>query len=362
MIEATRFDALDIKLQKTFEKLIAYSQSNQVSDIHIEPFQNAYRIRLRQDGLLHHYESLENTLGKRLVNLIKTEAKLDITETRKPQDGRLQIRFKDQTIDVRVSSCPTLKEEKLVLRLLQSERLNLDIETLGMHDQQIQCFKQHIQRSEGLILICGPTGSGKTITLYSALQALNQVEKNSVSIEDPVEIKLDGINQIPTHTQIGLDFSEILRSTLRQDPDIIMLGEIRDAETANITLKASQTGHLVLSSLHCHRAIDAFNRLKHLGVEPYDIAHNLKLIVSQRLIRLLCIVCSGVGCNACQQGFHGRTGIFELIEVDDALREKLISEKTIRHSDCRTIGTLERQAKRLISENRSTEAELCRVL
>ncbi|PIQ44075.1 MAG: protein transporter HofB [Gammaproteobacteria bacterium CG11_big_fil_rev_8_21_14_0_20_46_22] len=362
MTENARFDALDAKLHTGFSKLVEFAQAQHISDIHIEPFQNTYRIRLRRDGLLHHYDNLEKALGKRLVNFIKTEAKLDITETRKPQDGRLQIKLSEKMVDIRVSSCPTIQQEKLVLRLLQSSRLTLDIATLGMDEKQAACFIKHIHSSEGLILICGPTGSGKTVTLYSALQTLNTIENNIVSIEDPVEIKIEGVNQVPTQSQIDLDFSKILRSTLRQDPDIIMLGEIRDAETANITLKASQTGHLVLSSLHCHRAIDAFNRLKHLGVEPYDIAHNLKLIVSQRLVRLLCTICQGKGCDKCHQGFQGRTGIFELIEVNNALREALVRKKTIKDSDCHTIGTLESAAKQLIEQSRTTEAELCRVL
>lgn len=344
-----------------FESLLNNSRQQGASDIHIEANSLGYKIRFRIDGLLREKEKIKVTMAKRLINHIKHLANLDITETRRPQDGRLEITIQQQRMNLRVSICPTYHHEKLVIRILKTQHEALKMDAIGLQDKQYQLFKQHLKLNEGLILICGPTGSGKSITLYSAIDYLNAPEINLMSIEDPIEITIDNINQVALNPKIGLNFANILRSSLRQDPDVIMLGEIRDQETAEITLKAAQTGHLVLSSLHCNRAIDAFLRLKHLGVETYDIAHSIKLIIAQRLVRRLCVHCQGKSCEQCFQGFRGRTGIFECLVVNESIRHKLMRHEKIDEQDLESMCTLIQSGEKLVAQGTTTEKELRRV-
>jgi len=309
------------------ELLMVMLQKN-ISDAHLEPMAQNLRIRLRLDGILHEAALLTKEQGQAMISRIKLLAQCDISEQRMPQDGRL---YYDKFVeaDLRISTCPTVFGEKLVMRNLKTLAKPLTIDMLGMHPAQQTIFLQAIQQPQGLILVTGPTGSGKTVTLYSALQHLNQAEKNIVSIEDPVEIKLAGINQINIHPKIGLDFARSLRATLRQDPDIIMLGEIRDRETAEIAVAAAQTGHLVFSSLHTNNALESIIRLQQMGVEPYQLASTLLLVVAQRLIRICCAFCTQ-GCSHCHQGYSGRTGIYECLSLSSSMRQMILN-RTLNH-------------------------------
>lgn len=317
------------------------------SDIHIEPYESQSRIRYRQDGLLRVVATPSLAMVPYLISRIKILAGLDIAERRLPQDGRFKLAMTaNQTMDFRVSTCPTLHGEKLVIRVLKTaETLPLLCE-LGMTKQQEQDFLQALSVSQGLILVCGATGSGKTITLYTALQQLNTEEKNISSVEDPVEIPMAGINQVPVNAKAGLTFATALRSFLRQDPDVMMVGEIRDLETAEIAVKAAQTGHLVLSTLHTRSAPEALVRLTNMGIAPLNIANSLLLIVAQRLVRKLCLYCRQVafyprelllkegflsdeiaaltlyraqGCEQCFDGYKGRIGIFQVMPISPAM-------------------------------------------
>ncbi|MES2218333.1 MAG: ATPase, T2SS/T4P/T4SS family [Pseudomonadota bacterium] len=300
------------------------------SDIHIEPYENHCRIRYRQDGILYEITEINAVLAIRLITRLKVMAQLNISERRLPQDGRFQVTHDYASIDIRVNTCPTLFGEKIVLRILDARNLTLALDALGFNPQQLKLFQDKISEPQGLCLVTGPTGSGKTITLYSALNYLNTPAKNISTVEDPVEIRLPGINQVNIHTKIGLDFATTLRTFLRQDPDVIMLGEIRDRETAKIATQAAQTGHLVLSTLHTNNAITTLSRLKTLGVATY----NISLIVAQRLIRKLCEFCKtpdkssretnifqARGCQHCLHGYAGRTGIYEVLEITPELAQ-----------------------------------------
>jgi type IV pilus assembly protein PilB len=325
-------------------QLIQEALRKNASDIHIEPYEKMSRIRFRQDGLLHEIMEIPPILALRLATRLKILAQLDIAEKRLPQDGRLQ-HYHHKMIDIRLNTCPTLYGEKIVLRLLDTHKIALAIDQLGMTKEQLTVCIDKIQQPQGFILVTGPTGSGKTITLYSILQYLNQVEKNISTVEDPIEISLPGINQIPIHTKIGLNFGPILRTLLRQDPDIIMIGETRDPETASMAIDAAQTGHLVLSTLHTNNALEAMHRLQSLHISNYNLVNSLTLIMAQRLVRILCIRCKkkssqplsdsrsttyfphyeAVGCTHCHQGYDGRTGIFELLPITNKIREFLLS-------------------------------------
>lgn len=305
------------------------------SDIHIEPYAQTCRIRFRCDGLLYEKKTISNEFALRIITRLKVLAKLDITEHRFPQDGRLQY----HNTDIRINSCSTLYGEKIVLRLLDSKNQSIAIHSLGLSAVQKSLFINKISSPQGMIIVTGPTSSGKTVTLYSALNHLNRSEKNITTLEDPVEIRLDGINQISVNSKINLDFSTLLRAILRQDPDIIMIGEIRDKETAEIAIQASTTGHLVLCTLHTHSAADAITRLISLGIPPFQLSHAVSLIVAQRLIRKLCPHCkrpslseTGVstifhanGCRYCLGGYLGRTGIFEFLPIDNELSTHILN-------------------------------------
>ena len=318
------------------------------SDIHFEPYEKNFRIRFRQDGMLHEKASPPNNLSTRLIARIKVMSRMNIAERRVPQDGRIKLALsKNRSIDFRVNTCPTLYGEKVVLRILDSSAAQIGIESLGFEEQQQKDFIAAIKKPYGMMLVTGPTGSGKTVTLYTALNMLNEPEVNISTAEDPVEIQVAGINQVNVNPKTGLTFAEALRAFLRQDPDIVMVGEIRDLETAEIAGKAAQTGHLVLSTLHTNDAPQTLTRLANMGVPPFNIASSVNLIVAQRLARRLCEHCKQpeelpestlrsegftdadiregftvfkpVGCDKCTNGYKGRVGLFEVMPVSEAM-------------------------------------------
>lgn len=313
----------------------------EASDIHFEPYKTSYRIRLRVDGILHKVTQLSIDLANRITARLKIMSKLDISERRIPQDGRFTIQINSQeSRDCRISTCPTLFGEKTVVRILDASKSSLCLDDLGLDPQQKALFLSTLRKPQGLMLVTGPTGSGKTITLYTALNVLNTLDKNISTAEDPVEIQLPGLNQVNVNSKVGLTFATILRAFLRQDPDVIMIGEIRDLETADIALKAAQTGHFVLSTLHTNSAAETLNRLLVMGVSNFNIVHSIQLIIAQRLIRKLCEYCKRMsstssallgtdmnisdphavfyeaqGCDRCMKGYSGRIGVFEFMPV-----------------------------------------------
>lgn len=332
-------------------KILLDAINSHSSDIHFEPFDKMCRVRYRQDGVLYEMVRPPKKLASSIVARLKVMSNLDISEHRIPQDGRFKIRLNpDRIIDFRVSTCPTLYGEKVVMRILDAESTPLNIDDLGMEPFQKKAYLEAISQSQGLILVTGPTGSGKTVSLYTALGILNTVEKNISTIEDPVEINMEGINQVQVNNKAGLTFASALRSFLRQDPDIVMVGEVRDLETAEIAVKASQTGHLVLSTLHTNSAPVTLARLSNMGVEPFNIASSVILVMAQRLLRRLCDHCKiktkydkemlleqgfkedqlanliiyepGDGkCKQCSGGYKGRVGIYEVMPISSEMTE-----------------------------------------
>jgi type IV pilus assembly protein PilB len=326
------------------------------SDVHIEPYERDCRIRFRIDGILYNIMTPPMKYRDAITSRIKIMAKLDIAEKRLPQDGRIKIRYNDggrsKEIDFRVSCLPTLFGEKIVLRLLDKDKLMLDMTKLGFEPSSLARFEVAIQRPWGMVLVTGPTGSGKTNTLYSAISRLNTAETNIITAEDPVEFNLAGINQVQVKEQIGLTFAAALRSFLRQDPNTILVGEVRDFETAEIAVKAALTGHLVLSTLHTNDAPSTINRLMNMGIEPFLVASSVNLICAQRLVRRVCGSCrepqphpaqalidlgfsaeearavlpvGGAGCEACNRtGYRGRVGLYEVLEITDEIRELIL--------------------------------------
>ena len=336
------------------EQILTDAILKRASDIHIEPINEHLRIRLRVDGLLHEVAKLSYEQLKPIISRLKVMANLDIAEQRRPQEGRFHfITEQKQSKDCRLSTCPTLLGEKIVIRLLNNQQQLLDIDRIGMDETQKLLFLTALTKTQGLILVTGPTGSGKTQTLYAALQYLNQSYQNILTVEDPVEIKLEGVNQTYTNEKLGLDFSAILKTFLRQDPDIIMIGEIRDQETAQTAIRAAQTGHLVLSTLHTNSAVETIARLNNIGITNYQLSSCLNLIISQRLARTLCpeckiqasnlklwqslqkqntdneldpislmpIIYSPKGCEFCIGGYFGRTAIFEMLSINEKMQE-----------------------------------------
>ncbi len=327
----------DEPLIRFVDHLIQHALQQAASDIHIEPYETTCRIRYRQDGILYEIARIPIHLATRLVTRLKVMAKLDISERRLPQDGRLQLNQPNNiAIDIRVNTCPTLFGEKIVLRILDINKISLDIDTLGFNPTQKNLFLNAISQPQGMILVTGPTGSGKTVTLYSALNYLNTSEKNISTIEDPIEIQLPGINQVNINPKIGLTFATALRTFLRQDPDIIMVGEIRDTETAEIATQAAQTGHLVLSTVHTNSTVETLARLQAMGIAAHNLVSSIALIVAQRLLRTLCIECKqpelsnsqsfrAVGCQYCQQGYRGRLGVYELLPMTESIKSLMLS-------------------------------------
>jgi len=358
-------------LQKIFEEAL----STKASDIHIEPDENVLRIRQRIDGVLVEQVMNEKRIAGALVVRLKLMSSLDISEKRLPQDGRFNLRLKNRNIDVRVSTMPVQHGESVVMRILDQTEGIRKLTSVGMPDDYIKRFREVITRPHGLVLVTGPTGSGKTTTLYGALNELNTAQKKIITVEDPVEYRLPRISQVQIHEKIGLGFGSILRATLRQDPDILLVGEIRDAESAEIALRAAMTGHLVLSTLHTNDAVTSALRLVDMGVDPYLVASSLQAIVAQRLVRKVCDSCSepyepseiddrllkkikshyqhcqinlrkGHGCAHCfNTGYRGRIGVFELLELNapmtDALREndvRAFNDAAHAHPNYRPLG------------------------
>ncbi len=327
------------------------------SDIHIEPYEKEFRARFRIDGILQNVMAPPMKLKDAITSRIKIMAKLDISEKRLPQDGRIMIKYlkdgKKKELDFRVSTVPTLFGEKVVMRLLDKENLRLDMTKLGFEQESLTKFERQILKPYGMVLVTGPTGSGKTNTLYSSVARLNTAETNIMTAEDPVEFQLPGINQVQMKEQIGLNFASALRAFLRQDPNIILVGEIRDFETAEIAVKAALTGHLVLSTLHTNDAPSTISRLMNMGIEPFLVATSVNLICAQRLVRRICVrlqgtaadhaagsgrsglhagrsardhgVQHGRGCGTCNNtGYKGRVGLYEVMEITDELRELIL--------------------------------------
>ena len=347
--------AEDTPVVKFVNTMITQAIKEGASDIHIEPEVDGLRIRYRRDGILRDVMTAPRNLQSGVASRIKIMADLDIAEKRVPQDGRIQMKVGSREIDIRLSTLPTLFGEKIVMRLLDKSSLLLSLSDLGFSEETLQKFEKMIRRPYGMALVTGPTGSGKTTTLYSALKQVSSVEKNIVTIEDPVEYQMKQINQVPVNAKVGVTFATGLRSILRQDPDIVMVGEIRDRETATIAIQAALTGHLVLSTLHTNDAAGAIARLVDMGVEPFLIASSLLGVISQRLVRKVCGHCKkeylptpdllsdlgltqlihgkreikfvkGEGCPECRgTGYSGRVGIYELLPADDAIRQLIVS-------------------------------------
>ena len=338
----------DTPIVRIVNKVLLDAIKQGASDIHFEPYEQNYRVRFRTDGILREIVKPPKTLAPRLAARIKVMSQMDISERRIPQDGRIQMKLsKNRSIDFRVNTLPTMFGEKIVMRILDPTSAQMGIDALGYDDDQKQLFLEALAKPQGMILVTGPTGSGKTVSLYTGLSILNTDERNISTAEDPVEINMEGVNQVLVNNKVGLDFAEALRSFLRQDPDIIMVGEIRDIETAEIAIKAAQTGHLVLSTLHTNSAAETITRMMNMGVPAYNIASSVSLIIAQRLARRLCKQCSipetevphdalmelgfndemlenatikrAVGCEACKDGYRGRVGIYEVVKVTKTL-------------------------------------------
>ena len=325
------------------------------SDIHFEPYEHNYRVRFRTDGVLREMVKPPRNLAPRLAARLKVMSQMDISERRVPQDGRIQMKIsRKRAIDFRVNTLPTLFGEKIVLRILDPTSAQLGIDALGYDADQKELYLKTLNQPQGMILVTGPTGSGKTVSLYTGLNILNTAERNISTAEDPVEINLEGINQVHVNPKVGLNFADALRSFLRQDPDVIMVGEIRDLETAEIAIKAAQTGHLVLSTLHTNSAAETITRLLNMGVPAFNVATSVDLIIAQRLARRLCPECSvaandiphdtlikqgfteeqlqdatikkAVGCDNCNDGYKGRVGVYEVVPITPALSNLIMEE------------------------------------
>ena len=346
-------DADNTPIVRFVNKVLLDAVKAGASDIHFEPYEHTYRVRFRADGILREIVTPPKALAPRLAARLKVMSRMDISERRVPQDGRIQMRLsKSRAIDLRVNTLPTLFGEKIVLRILDPTSATLGIDALGYESEQKKLFMEALDKPQGMILVTGPTGSGKTVSLYTGLNILNTVERNISTAEDPVEINLEGINQVPVNPKVGLNFADALRSFLRQDPDVIMVGEIRDLETAEISIKAAQTGHLVLSTLHTNSAAETITRLLNMGVPAFNVATAVSLIIAQRLARRLCGKCAkpveklpeesllqlgftkemlknadikeAVGCESCNRGYKGRTGIYEVVQITPKIARMIL--------------------------------------
>ncbi|MBM4257091.1 MAG: type II secretion system protein GspE [Deltaproteobacteria bacterium] len=396
-VEHLRDLASEAPVIRLVNTLIARALERRASDIHIEPFEKELQVRYRIDGILHDVEAPPRKLQAALISRVKLMAKLNIAERRLPQDGRIKLRMLGREIDLRVSTLPTLYGESVVMRILDRSSIVVSLETLGFPTDTMSEVEKQISRPYGMILVTGPTGSGKTTTLYGSLDKINSPDKKIITIEDPVEYQLAGVNQIHVKPQIGLTFANGLRSIVRQDPDVIMIGEIRDFETAEIAVQAALTGHLVFSTLHTNDAAGAISRLLEMGVEDYLLASSLLAVMAQRLVRTLCPHCrrpveGGVllsdngniadgtngahgtpmaayearGCEACDMtGYHGRSGIFELLIINEGVRQLILkhSSSDIIKNFAVTQGmrTLREDGWRKVREGTTTVAEVLRV-
>ncbi|WP_419534793.1 type IV-A pilus assembly ATPase PilB [Endozoicomonas sp.] len=344
----------DTPVVKFVNKMLLSAIKGGSSDLHFEPYEKAYRVRFRTDGILHEVTRPPVSLGPRIASRLKIMSAMDISERRKPQDGRIKMKLsKTKAIDFRVNTLPTLWGEKIVLRILDPSSAKMGIDALGYEEVQKSMYMTALHQPQGMILVTGPTGSGKTVSLYTGLNILNTPERNISTAEDPVEINLEGINQVNVNPKQGMDFSQALRAFLRQDPDIIMVGEIRDLETANIAIKAAQTGHMVLSTLHTNSAAETLTRLQNMGVPSFNIATSVSLIIAQRLARRLCSNCKTKiqvpketlleegfteeqaataeiygpkGCDNCNNGYKGRVGIYEVVAITPGMQQIIMEE------------------------------------
>ena len=367
-VEHLRDLALEAPVIRLVNLLIARAIESRASDIHIEPMEDELRIRYRIDGVLYPIEAPQRQMGPAIISRIKLTAKLNIAERRLPQDGRIRLKVLGKDIDLRVSTLPTLYGESVVMRILErNESKTISLTTLGFDETGLATMRAITARPHGIFLVTGPTGSGKTTTLYAALMGINQTDKKIITLEDPVEYQMTGINQMHVNTQIGLTFASGLRTILRQDPDVIMVGEIRDLETAEIAIRAALTGHLVFSTLHTNDAPSAITRLVDMGVPPYLLSSSILAVLAQRLVRVLCSECKqreqipvtalppdcmppgvshvtvfrAVGCDACRNiGFRGRVGIFELMPVDETMQSLIArtSESNVLRETARQRG------------------------
>ncbi len=351
--DVSEADAEDAPIVRFVNKILLDAINRGASDIHFEPYEKAYRVRYRQDGMLHEVAAPPISLALKISARMKVMSRLDISERRVPQDGRIKLKIsKNRAIDFRVSTCPTLFGEKIVLRILDPDSAKLGIDALGYEPEQKQLYLDALAQPYGMILVTGPTGSGKTVSLYTGVNILNTPERNISTAEDPVEINLEGINQVNVNPKVGLTFSSALKAFLRQDPDVILVGEIRDIETGEIAIKAAQTGHLVLSTLHTNDAPQTLSRMINMGIAPFNIASAVSLIIAQRLGRRLCEHCKteadiprqtlldegfneeqidtftpykAVGCELCTDGYKGRVGIYQVMPISEEMGRIIMS-------------------------------------
>lgn len=347
-------DPDDAPIVKYVNKVLLDAIKKGVSDLHFEPYEKIFRIRFRGDGMLFEYDRKPLAICGRLVSRIKVMSKLDIAERRVPQDGRIKLKLsKTKAIDFRINTCPTLFGEKVCMRILDPSSAQIGIEKLGFEPAQQELFLRAINRPYGMVLVTGPTGSGKTVSLYTGLNIINTIDRNISTAEDPVEITVEGINQVNVNPKAGLTFASALKAFLRQDPDVIMIGEIRDIETASIAVKAAQTGHMVLSTLHTNDAPQTINRLMQMGLEPFNIVAAVNLVMAQRLARRLCNACKAkadypeefllhfgftpqqlegltiykaVGCDQCNEGYKGRVGMYQVMPMTEKLKALILAK------------------------------------
>ncbi len=381
----------DAPIIRLVHQLFTEAVLKKASDIHIDSTEHDVKVRYRVDGLLYTERIFPKKMSSALIARIKIMAKLNITENRVPQDGRIKIKIQGRPIDFRVSILPTLYGEKVVMRILDMSDSLTSIERLGMSEKNLDIFKKMVTSPTGIVLVTGPTGSGKSSTLHAALHTLNTEKVNLITVEDPIEYQIDGVNQIQVNEDVGLTFAKGLRSILRQDPDIIMVGEIRDEETAEIAVRASLTGHLVLSTLHTNSALETLNRLEDMGIEPYLIASSLKGVVAQRLIRRICKDCGeivnpdeqtvealkkynlpteyvkkGKGCSICNKtGYKGRLAIHELLYISEEVKEELEGRKNFQNikrlNRKNGLVSLYEDGLKKVSEGKTTLEEVLRV-
>lgn len=380
----------DAPVIKLINGILQEAIKTRASDIHIEPYENRLAVRFRIDGALRDMLSLSARLSSTLVSRVKVMAQLDIAKKRTPQDGRFSLNLGERAVDVRVSTLPSQYGERVVMRILEKTSSLLNLADLGMGVSELSTFQNAISRPNGIILVTGPTGSGKTTTLYAAISGLNDGSRNILSVEDPVEYALDGIGQTQVNTRVGMSFAAGLRAILRQDPDVVMVGEIRDPETAEIAVQAALTGHLVLSTVHTNSAVGAITRLRDMGVEPFLLASTVTSIVAQRLVRRLCEACKedyspsprelsdlginrapqapfykAVGCESCRGiGYKGRVGLYEIVEMDDTIRAMIhdnASEADISAHAFRARQTLLQSGAAVVASGKSSAADVLRV-
>ncbi|MET1079722.1 MAG: type II secretion system ATPase GspE [Pseudomonas sp.] len=372
-VERLRDMASEAPVIRLVNSVFSRALDSRASDIHIEPFEHRLSVRFRIDGVLQEVESASAQLSPAVISRLKILSKLNIAERRLPQDGRIQLRLQGRTIDLRVSTVPTMHGESVVMRILDKKSINLDLDAIGLSASILKNFKAVLEKPNGIFLVTGPTGSGKTTTLYAALSRLNTVDRKILTVEDPVEYQIQGVNQIQTASKVGLDFAHALRSILRQDPDVVMIGEMRDKETAGIAIQAALTGHIVLSTLHTNDAPSAVTRLLDMGMEDYLLTSTINAIMAQRLVRVLCPHCKqpeilgdeeiqhmgvahlvaeggsqvwrAIGCDACAQtGYRGRMGIHELLVMNDDVRHLILqrasSEQIYRAAQQQGMSTM----------------------